>query len=79
MVPPEWNIAEYLPHMVNTTTEEGIDRNGGNDADLYEVAYRQAEEEFQKASRQVAALEEETVKALTRESQLDLGVVNGMP
>jgi len=42
------------------------------------VAYRQAEEEFQKASRQVAALEEEAVKALTGESQLDLSVVNGM-
>ena len=47
-------------------------------ADLYEVAYRQAEDEFQKVARQVAALEEETVKALTGESQLDLGVVNGM-
>ena len=78
MVLPEWNIAEYLPHMLNTTTEEGIDRNGGNDADLYEVTYRQTEEEFQKTSRQVAALEEKTVKALTGESQLDLGVVNGM-
>jgi hypothetical protein len=45
---------------------------------LLQTSYRQAEEEFQKASRQVAALEEETVKALTGESQLDLSVVNGM-
>ncbi len=49
------------------------------DGQLYEVAYRQAEEEFQKATRQVTAPEEKTVKALTGESQLNLSVVNGMP
>ena len=42
------------------------------------VAYKQAEKDFQNAQKQVTALEEEAVKALTGESQLDLSVVNSM-
>ena len=65
--------------LLGSISEENLLKAACNqNADLYDVAYRQAEEDFQKATRQVAALEEETVKALTGESQLDLGVVNGM-
>jgi hypothetical protein len=71
-------IRKHLARLGSISEEDLLKAACSQNADLYEVAYRQAEEEFQKASRQVAALEEETVKALTGESQLDLGVVNGM-
>ena len=45
---------------------------------MYEIAYRQAVKDYEKAQKQVNALEEEAVKALTGESQLDLKVVNAM-
>ena len=45
---------------------------------MYQVAYDQAEKDFENAQKQVSALEEEAVKALTGESQLDLSVVNAM-
>ena len=71
-------IRKHLARLGSISEEDLLKAACSQNADLYEVAYRQAEEEFQKASRQVAALEEETVKALTGESQLDLSVVNGM-
>ena len=45
---------------------------------MYETAYNQAVKDFEKTQKQVNALEEEAVKALTGESQLDLKVVNAM-
>ena len=66
-------IRKHLARLGSISEEDLLKAACSQNADLYEVAYRQAEEEFQKASRQVAALEEETVKALTGESQLDLG------
>ncbi|MBR1711730.1 MAG: hypothetical protein IJ719_23395 [Clostridia bacterium] len=42
------------------------------------VAYKQAQKDFENAQKQVATLEEEAVKALTGESQLDLSIVNQM-
>ena len=47
-------------------------------AEMYEIAYRQAVKDYEKVQKQVNALEEEAVKALTGESQLDLKVVNTM-
>ena len=46
--------------------------------ETYTIAYNQAEREFENTQKQVSALEEETVKALTGESQLDLAIVNQM-
>ena len=40
--------------------------------------YKQAQKDFENAQKQVTALEEEAVKALTGESQLDLSIVNQM-
>lgn len=41
-------------------------------------ALKQAQKDFENAQKQVTTLEEEAVKALTGESQLDLGLVNSM-
>ena len=49
-----------------------------NQCNVYEVAFKQAQKDFENAQKQVTALEEEAVKALTRESQLDLSIVNQM-
>ena len=46
--------------------------------DAFKVAYKQAEKEFENTRKQVTALEEEAVKALTGESRLDLAIVNQM-
>jgi hypothetical protein len=46
--------------------------------ETYRIAYKQAERDFENAQKQVTALEEEAVKALTGESALDLNVVNSM-
>ena len=45
---------------------------------VHDAGYRQAVKDYEKAQKQVNALEEEAVKALTGESQLDLKVVNAM-
>lgn len=71
-------IRKHLVRLGSISEEDLLKAACSQNADLYKVAYKQAEEEFQKASRQVAALEEKTVKALTGENQLDLSVVNGM-
>ena len=44
----------------------------------YKVAFKQAQKDFENAEKQATALEEEAVRALTGESQLDLNVVNSM-
>ena len=49
-----------------------------NQCNVYEVAFKQAQKDFENTQKQVTALEEEAVKALTRESQLDLSIVNQM-
>ena len=46
--------------------------------ETYKVAFKQAQKDFENAQKQVTALEEEAVRALTGESQLDLSVVNTM-
>ncbi len=47
-------------------------------SNLYETVYKRATEEHQRVSRQLAALEEEAVKALTGESKLDMTIINEM-
>ena len=46
--------------------------------EMYKVALKQAEKEYENAQKQVTALEEEAVRALTGESALDLSVINTM-
>lgn len=45
---------------------------------VYEVAYRQAEKDFFEAHKQMAALEEQAMKFLTGENQVDISIVNAM-
>ena len=43
-----------------------------------EVAYRQAEQDYFEAHKQITALEEQAIKALTGENSLDISIVNSM-
>ena len=49
-----------------------------NHIDMYEVTYKQAEKDFFEAGRQIAALEEQTMKYLTGENTVDITIVNAM-
>ena len=45
---------------------------------VFEVALKQARKDYENAKKQVDALEDQAIKALTGENQLDLGIVNSM-
>ena len=45
---------------------------------VYEVALKQARKDYENAKKQVDALEDQAIKALTGENQLDLSIVNSM-
>ncbi len=74
----EKEIRALLSQLECTGEDELLRKAVDGRTDLNKVAYAQAEKEFQAASKQVTALEEEAVKALTGESQLDLSLVNEM-
>ena len=71
-------VRDLLSRLENTGEELLLKSATDRHANDNRAAYKQAEKDFQSASKQVAALEEEAVKALTGESKLDLGVVNEM-
>lgn len=71
-------VRELLSQLENAGEERLLKVATDKRSDLNRNVYKQAEKEFHSASRKVAALEEEAVKALTGESQLDLSVVNEM-
>ena len=75
----EKHIKENDERQIHSTPEEKLVSVAcSRNAEMYEIAYRQAVKDYEKAQKQVNALEEEAVKALTGESQLDLKVVNAM-
>ncbi len=74
----ENEIREFFRNLGSIPTDQLVERACDRNEDILRVAYQQAVSEFEKTQKQVSALEAETVKALTGESQLDLAVVNGM-
>ncbi len=71
-------MRDLLTQLGDAGEEQLLKAATDRHADLNKISYLQAEKEFQNASKQMTALEEEAVKALTGESQLDLSVVNEM-
>ena len=74
----EAEVRRFLVRLGQRPREELLDVASARNTEMYQVAYDQAEKDFENAQKQVSALEEEAVKALTGESQLDLSVVNAM-
>lgn len=68
----------FLSKIESVPRERLLELASARNEETYKIAYKQAEKDFQNAQKQVTALEEEAVKALTGDSQLDLGVVNSM-
>lgn len=68
----------FFSRVKTVPLERLVELATARDEETHRIAYRQAEREFEASQRQVTALEEEVVKALTGESQLDLIVANSM-
>ena len=67
-----------LSKIQSVPRERLLELASARNEETYKIAYKQAEKDYENAQKQVTALEEEAVKALTGDSQLDLGVVNSM-
>ena len=74
----EEQVRLFLSRIGSIPREHLVTLAAARNEEACSVAYRQAEKEFENIQKQVAALEEQVVKALVGESQLDLSVVNSM-
>ncbi|MBR4457347.1 MAG: recombinase family protein [Clostridia bacterium] len=74
----EQQIRLFLSRIQSVPKDNLVEVASARNMDACKVAYKQAEKDFENIQKQVTALEEEAVKALTGESQLDLGIVNSM-
>ncbi|MBO5570110.1 MAG: recombinase family protein [Clostridia bacterium] len=74
----EQQVKLFLSKIQSVPKERLMELASARNEETYKVAFKQAQKDFENAEKQVAALEEEAVKALTGESQLDLTVVNSM-
>ena len=74
----EAEVRKFLVQLGDRPREELMEIASARNVEAYQIAMQQAEKDLENAQRQVTALEEEAVKALTGESQLDLSIVNTM-
>ena len=71
-------VTDFLKRISVIPREDLIALAGIREVRTAEVTYKQAVKDFEEAQRQINALEEEAMKALTGENKLDLGIVNNM-
>ena len=74
----EKEVKKFLKRLASKPREALLEVASARNEKSYQAALDQAEKDYANAQKQVNALEEEAVKALTGESQLDLSVVNAM-
>ena len=74
----EAEVRKFLTHLGETPKEKLLGIASARSVEVCKVACNQAEKDVERIQQQVAALEQEAVKALTGESQLDLKIVNSM-
>ena len=74
----EQQVRLFLSKLEAVPKERLVKFASARNEETYKVAYKQAHRDYENAQKQAAALEEEAVKALTGESQLDLSIVNQM-
>ena len=74
----EEQVILFLSTLKSVPREKLMAMAGSRNEDNLKVAFKQAEKDFENAQKQVTALEEEAVKALTGESRLDINIVNQM-
>lgn len=71
-------VKDFLRRISVIPREDLIALAGIREVRNTEVMHKQAVKDFEEAQRQINALEEEAMKALTGENKLDLGIVNNM-
>ena len=71
-------VKDFLRRISVIPREDLIALAGIREVQNAEVIHKQAVKDFEEAQRQINALEEEAMKALTGENKLDLGIVNNM-
>lgn len=74
----EAEVRKFLVRLGERPKEELTGIATARNVEIYKITLRQAEKDCDNIQKQVTALEEEAVKALTGESKLDLAVVNTM-
>ncbi len=74
----EEEVRKFLRQIGEVPEEDLLRLATSREKAICEVALKQATKNYEAAKRQVDALEEQAIKALTGENQLDLGVVNSM-
>lgn len=74
----ENQVRLFLSKLEAVPKERLVELASARNEETYKVAYKQAQKDFENTQKQVTALEEEAVKALTGESRLDLSIVNQM-
>lgn len=74
----ERQVKLFLSKIESVPRERLMELASARNEETYRIAFKQAQKDFENAQKQVTALEEEAVKALTGESQLDLSLVNSM-
>ena len=71
-------LRRFLNVIKNTPNEVLMEQAQENHDGANEVAYRRAEQEYFEANKQISALEDQVIKALTGENSLDISIVNSM-
>ena len=71
-------LRRFLNVIKNTPNEVLMEQARENHDGVNEAVYRRAEQEYLEANKQISALEDQVVKALTGENSLDISIVNTM-
>ena len=74
----EKEVKQFLARIGEIPQADLVQMAASRTKSVYEIALKQAKADFDTAKRQVDALEDQAIKALTGENQLDLEIVNSM-
>ena len=74
----EAEVRRFLARIGSIPEKDLLQLASSRNQAVCEVALKQARKDYENAKKQVDALEDQAIKALTGENQLDLGVVNSM-
>ncbi len=74
----ENEVRKFLKRIGSIPESDLLQLANSRNQTICEVALKQAQKDYEAAKRQVDALEDQAIKALTGENQLDLSVVNSM-
>jgi DNA invertase Pin-like site-specific DNA recombinase len=74
----EEEVRKLLSLLASTPQGELLGQAAARNEEMLKQAYKQAEKNYENIVKQLSALEDEAVKAITGESQIDLSFINAM-